>query len=57
MPDSAFDFFLQQNSLKKILASDFNMLTKQMNDIKNLSLITNKLGGKKEKQNLNLILE
>ena len=48
MPDSAFDFFLQQNSLKKILASDFNMLTKQMNDIKNLSLITNKLGEKRK---------
>jgi len=48
MPDSAFDFFLQQNSLKKILASDFNMLTKQMSDMESLNLITDELEKKRK---------
>ncbi|MCP4115237.1 MAG: peptidoglycan DD-metalloendopeptidase family protein [Desulfobacteraceae bacterium] len=43
MPDSMFDFFLQQNALARILASDLDLLEQQMNDLKRLATVSRDL--------------
>ncbi|MEA1968088.1 MAG: peptidoglycan DD-metalloendopeptidase family protein [Thermodesulfobacteriota bacterium] len=48
MPDSLFDFFLQQNALKRILLSDFNLLDMQINDVEKLEHIVRQLGQQKK---------
>ncbi|MBI9090283.1 MAG: peptidoglycan DD-metalloendopeptidase family protein [Desulfobacterium sp.] len=40
MPDSMFDFVLQQNALGRILASDLDLLERQMDDMKRLATVS-----------------
>lgn len=42
-PASVFDFFLQQNSMKQIITSDFQMLEKQHADLEKLEELEQKL--------------
>ncbi|MCK5350905.1 MAG: peptidoglycan DD-metalloendopeptidase family protein [Desulfobacula sp.] len=39
MPPSVFDFFLQQNSLKRIITSDFHILEKQKFDLEKFEIL------------------
>ena len=39
MPNSVFDFFLRQNSMKQIIKSDFNFLDRQNLDLKNFETV------------------
>ena len=43
MPDSMFDFFIQQNALGRILASDLDLLERQMEDMKRLATVSRDL--------------
>ncbi|MCF6247544.1 MAG: peptidoglycan DD-metalloendopeptidase family protein [Desulfobacula sp.] len=52
-PASVFDFFLQQNSMKRILFSDFKMLEKQSRDLEKFESLEGEL--KKEIQAKNLL--
>lgn len=38
-PQSVFDFFLKQNSMKRIIQSDFDMIEKQSDDMKEMVLL------------------
>ncbi|MBW2653930.1 MAG: hypothetical protein JRC91_03080, partial [Deltaproteobacteria bacterium] len=48
LPLSVFDFFLQQNSMKRIITSDFNILEKQTVDLEKFEILEKAL--KKEIQ-------
>jgi len=48
LPLSVFDFFLQQNSMKRIITSDFNILEKQTVDLEKVEILEKAL--KKEIQ-------
>lgn len=53
MPDSMFDFFLQQNALEKILAQDFELMDRHMADMERLAAQSRKFSDlEKEKQRL-----
>ncbi len=43
LPSSVFDFFLQQNSMKRIITYDFNVLEKQGDDLKQFELLESEL--------------
>ncbi len=43
MPDSMFDFFIQQNALGRILAADLELLERQMGDMKRLATVSRDL--------------
>lgn len=43
MPDSMFDFFIQQNALGRILASDLDLLEQQMEDMKRMATLSREL--------------
>ena len=48
LPSSLFDFFLQQNSMKRIITSDFYLLEKQNQDLEKFAILEQEL--KKEIQ-------
>lgn len=53
MPDSMFDFFLQQNALEKILAQDFELMDRHMADMEALAAQSREFSAlEKEKQRL-----
>ena len=53
MPESMFDFFLQQNALEKILAQDFKLMDSHMVDMEHLAAQTREFSAlEKEKQRL-----
>lgn len=52
MPESVFDFILDQDYLKRIISSDMKTLDKDMAEVKALVLITKQLVSKKEKKRL-----
>lgn len=43
LPSSVFDFFLQQNSMKRIIKSDFQLLEKQNQDLKRFEILEKEL--------------
>jgi septal ring factor EnvC (AmiA/AmiB activator) len=43
MPDSMFDFFIQQNALGRILAADLDLLERQTGDMKRLATVSRDL--------------
>ncbi|MBU8911751.1 MAG: peptidoglycan DD-metalloendopeptidase family protein [Desulfobacterales bacterium] len=43
LPTSVFDFFLQQNSMKRIIASDFHILEKQNGDLEKFEILEQEL--------------
>ena len=53
MPDSMFDFFVQQNALEKILARDFELMDRHLADMADLAEQSRKFSAlEKEKQRL-----
>ncbi len=49
-PTSLFDFFVKQNAMKKVVASDFSLLENQANDLSDLRQMENDLETRKETQ-------
>jgi len=43
LPSSVFDFFLQQNSMKRIIISDFDVLEKQGDDLEQFEILESEL--------------
>lgn len=43
LPSSVFDFFLQQNSMKRVIKSDFQILEKQDQDLKKVEILEKEL--------------
>ncbi|MBU2429760.1 MAG: peptidoglycan DD-metalloendopeptidase family protein, partial [Proteobacteria bacterium] len=43
LPSSVFDFFLQQNSMKRVIKSDFQLLEKQDRDLKRFKILEKEL--------------